>query len=116
MGNKPEKKEVMNMNRWEYIGPVWDTETVYRVLEILRGEKIPYKMPFSDVFFTSYFHPVSKERRWGIMVRRKDWGKVVEILEKEGLVHRRMLLAAEPEAPAAGSECGSMAFAAAASR
>ena len=104
------------MNRWEYIGPVWETENVYRVLEILRGEKIPYKMPFSDVFFTSYFHPVSKERRWGIMVRRKDWGKVVEILEKEGLVHRRMLPDAEPEAPAAGNECGSMAFAAAASR
>ncbi len=48
------------MNRWEYIGPVWNTETVYRILEIFRDEKIPYKMPFSDVFFTSYFHPVSK--------------------------------------------------------
>ena len=104
------------MNRWEYIGPVWDTETVYRVLEILRGENIPYKMPFSDVFFTSYFHPVSKDRHWGIMVRRKDWEKTVKVLEKEDLVHRRMLSAGEPEASAAGSECGSMAFAAAASR
>ena len=76
------------MNRWEYIGPVWNTETVYRILEIFRGEKIPYKMPFSDVFFTSYFHPVSKERRWGIMVRRKDWGKAVDVLAREGLVRR----------------------------
>ena len=89
------------MNRWEYIGPVWNTETVYRILEIFRVEKIPYKMPFSDVFFTSYFHPVSKERRWGIMVRRKDWGKAVDVLAREGLVRREMLPAVEPETPAA---------------
>ena len=30
------------MNRWEYIGPVWNTETVYRILEIFRDEKIPF--------------------------------------------------------------------------
>ena len=98
------------MNRWEYIGPVWNTETVYRILEIFRDEKIPYKMPFSDVFFTSYFHPVSKERRWGIMVRRKDWRKAVDVLAREGLVRREMLQGVEPEAPAAGCERGSAVF------
>ena len=101
------------MNRWEYIGPVWNTETVYRILEIFRDEKIPYKMPFSDVFFTNYFHPVSKERRWGIMVRRKDWGKAVDVLAREGLVRREMLPAVEPETPAAGRGQESMSFAAA---
>ena len=92
------------MKHWEYIGPVWNTETVFRIFEIFRDEKIPYKMPFSDVFFTSYFHPVAKERHWGIMVRRKDWGKAVDVLAREGLVRREMLLPVEPEAPAAGCE------------
>ena len=47
------------------------------------------------------------------MVRRKDWGKAVDVLAREGLVRREMLPAVEPEAPAAGRGQESMSFAAA---
>ena len=38
------------MHNWKSIGPEWKTEDVFQVREILKGEHIRFKMPFSDVF------------------------------------------------------------------
>ena len=73
------------MNRWKYVGPEWKTEEVFRVREVLKCEHVPFKMPFSDVFFTSLFHTPAEDKRWGVLVRKKDWEKAVALLEQEGL-------------------------------
>ena len=97
-----EAKEVMKMQMlgillsdWVPIGPEWRTETVFQVLELLKGERIRFKMPFSDMFFTSVFHLPNKDKRWSILVRRHDWERVVTLLAQEGLISREMLMGDE---------------------
>ena len=74
------------MCHWKNIGPEWKTEDVFQVREILRGEQIPFKMPFSDIFFVNEFHRPSEDKRWTVMVREKDWEKVVRMLIREDLI------------------------------
>jgi len=74
------------MHCWKYIGPEWKTEDVFQVREILKGEHIPFKMPLSDIFFVNMFHLPSNDKRWGVMVRKKDWEKVVRLLIREDLI------------------------------
>ena len=74
------------MYNWKKIGPEWKTEDVIRVREILKGEHIPFKMPFSDIFFTNVFHTPAEDKRWTVMVREKDWEKVVRMLIREDLI------------------------------
>lgn len=81
------------MNYWKQIGPEWRTESVFQIREILRGEHIPFRMPFSDVFFANLFHRPDEDKRWGILVREKDWERVVALLAREELVSREMLTA-----------------------
>ena len=81
------------MNYWKQIGPEWRTESVFQIREILRGEHIPFRMPFSDVFFANLFHRPDEDKRWGILVREKDWERVVALLAREELVSREMLAA-----------------------
>ena len=74
------------MHYWKYIGPEWKTEDVFQVREILKGEHIPFRMPLSDIFFVNMFRLPSNDKRWGVMVREKDWEKVVRMLIKEDLI------------------------------
>ncbi|MBR5960164.1 MAG: hypothetical protein IKZ98_04155 [Clostridia bacterium] len=78
------------MKRWTTIGPEWKTENVFRILQLLKDEHIPYKMPYSDVFFANIFHMPSLDRKWGILVRTKDWAKTVDLLVHEGLACRNL--------------------------
>ena len=81
------------MNYWKQIGPEWKTEAIFQIREVLRGEHIPFRMPFSDVFFANLFHQPAEDKRWGILVREKDWERVVALLAREELVSREMLTA-----------------------
>ena len=75
------------MHNWKSIGPEWKTEDVFQVREILKGEHIRFKMPFSDVFFVNIFHMPAEDKRWTVLVREKDWERVVRMLIKEDLIH-----------------------------
>lgn len=74
------------MSRWTDIGYKWNTETTYRVRELLKGERIPFKMPFDDMFFQSMYHLPHRAWKWGIKIRPKDLARVLSLLEKEGLI------------------------------
>ena len=71
---------------WVPVGPEWKTGDTFRIREILKDEGIPFRMPFSDVFFTSVFHMPAEDRKWSILVREKDRAKVMDLLAREGLV------------------------------
>ena len=86
------------MNHWQNLGPEWKTETAFRVREILRSEHIPFRMPFSDVFFASFFHLPAEDKRWGILVREKDREKAVNLLARDGLANPDMLMQQETAA------------------
>ena len=79
------------MNCWKQIGPEWRTEAVFQIREILRGEHIPFRMPFSDIFFVHVFHHLAEDKRWGILVREKDRERVADLLAQEGLISCEML-------------------------
>ena len=91
------------MCHWKNIGPEWKTEEVFRVREILKGEHIPFKMPFSDIFFVNEFHRPAEDKRWTVMVREKDWERVARRLIREDLIRGAELeicavgIATEPE-------------------
>ena len=74
------------MFHWKKIGPELKTEDVYQVQEILRDEHIPFKMPFSDIFFVNEFHRPAEDKRWTVMVRERDWEKAVRMLIRENLI------------------------------
>ena len=74
------------MSRWIDIGYKWNTETTYRIREFLKGERIPFRMPFDDMFFRSMYHLPHKTWIWGLKVRRNDLACVLSLLEKEGLI------------------------------
>ena len=74
------------MRRWMDIGPKWNTETTYRVRELLKEKMIPFRMPFDEAFFQSMYHLPHKDRIWGLKVRRKDLICVLSLLQKEGLI------------------------------
>lgn len=84
------------MNHWQNLGPEWKTETAFQVREILKSEHIPFRMPFSDVFFASFFHLPAEDKRWGILVRRKDWERAVKLLARDGLANPDALMKQEP--------------------
>ena len=91
------------MKYWTSIGPEWKTEDIFRIREILKGEHIPFRMPYSDVFFMNYFNVPSKDRRWSILVRKKDWDKTVDLLVREGLASWALWEVSDEEPCPAGS-------------
>ena len=97
------------MHYWKYIGPEWKTEDVFQVREILKGEHIPFRMPLSDIFFVNMFRLPSNDKRWGVMVREKDWEKVVRLLIRDDLISGADLEAcaveSDPEPEAAVRYC-----------
>lgn len=73
---------------WVPIGPEWKTTDTFQIRELLRGEQIAFKMLFSDMFFTSIFHLPAEDKRWSILVRRKDRERTVALLAQEGLIRK----------------------------
>ena len=82
----------MIVSRWTDIGPEWKTEDIFRIREIFRENHIPFRMPFSDLFFTSVFHMPEKDKRWSIRIRKKDRPQAVILLVREGVVCRNLLI------------------------
>ena len=74
------------MSRWIDIGPIWNTETTYRVREFLKQNRIPFRMPFDEMFFQSMYHLPHRDHAWGIRVRKKDIACVLSLLRNEGLL------------------------------
>ena len=74
------------MSRWTDIGYKWNTETTCRVREFLQGNRIPFRMPFDEMYFQSMYHLPHRDRIWGIQVRRKDLTRVLSLLGKEGII------------------------------
>ena len=81
------------MSRWIDIGYKWNTETTYRIREYQKGERIPIRMPFDEMFFQSMYHLPHRDWKWGLKVRKKDLARVLSLLDKEGLI------------PAVGGRC-----------
>ncbi len=75
----------MIISRWTDMGPEWKTEDIFRIRELFRENHISFRMPFSDLFFTSVFHMPEKDKRWGIRVREKDRSKAAALLIREVL-------------------------------
>ena len=74
------------MSGWIDIGPLWNTETTYRVREFLKENTIPFRMPFDEMFFQSMYHLPHRDHVWGIRIRKKDKACVLTLLETEGLL------------------------------
>ena len=75
----------MILSRWQSVGPEWKTEDIFRIREILKEEHIPFRMPFSDIFFANLFRTPAADKRWSILVREKDRTKAATLLTREGL-------------------------------
>ncbi len=75
------------MSGWINIGPGWNTETTYRIRELLQENGIPIRMPFDEAFFQSMYHLPHKDRYWEIKVRRKDLACTMALLQKEGFIY-----------------------------
>ena len=73
---------------WKQLGPRWPTNEVFRVLELLKEARIPSRMPSDDMFFCNLFCLPHPGRRWAIQVRRRDWSRAIELLDREGLLNR----------------------------
>lgn len=73
---------------WKQLGPKWPTNDVFRVLELLKEQHIPCRMPSDDMFFSTLFSPPHPGRRWEISVRQRDWSRAIDLLSREGLLNR----------------------------
>lgn len=73
---------------WKQLGPKWPTNEVFRVLELLKEQRIPSRMPSDDMFFCKLFCPPHPGHRWEIQVRRRDWNRAIDLLDREGLLKR----------------------------
>ncbi len=73
-------------NNWQSIGPSWVSEKVFRVLEVLKENRIPARMPSDDMFFFSPYHLPHPMLRWEIQVRRRDRARAAALLAREGLI------------------------------
>ena len=74
------------MSRWIDIGPIWNTETTYRVRELLKEKRIPFRMPYDEMFFQSMYHLPHRDWTGGFKVKKQDADCVLSLLEKEGLL------------------------------
>lgn len=72
---------------WKQLGPKWPTNDVFQVLELLKAQRIPCRMPFGDSFSFNLFRPAHPGLRWEIDVRQRDWKRAVALLEREGMLN-----------------------------
>lgn len=80
---------------WKDLGLAWRSEDIYRVLEVLKEKRIPARMPSDDMFLYSPYFPPHPDRRWQILIRRKDWRRAVDLLAREGLASAATVAAAQ---------------------
>jgi len=73
---------------WKQLGPGWLSVDVFRVLELLKEQRIPSRMPSDNMFFCNLFSPPHPAQRWEIRVRRRDWSRAIDLLDREGLLNR----------------------------
>lgn len=71
---------------WMKLGPQWKTEKTFRALEVLKAHRIRFKMPSDDMFFASPGHLPHPDRRWEILVKRKDRGRALAALAQAGVI------------------------------
>ncbi|MBO4470414.1 MAG: hypothetical protein J5841_01565 [Clostridia bacterium] len=92
---------MMIISRWENMGPEWKTEEIFRIRELLKENRIPFRMPASDLFCASVFHMPDKDKRWSILIREKDRPEAAALLIREGLADKNLLpdFAEEPCRP-----------------
>ena len=81
---------------WKQLGPMWPTNEVFRVLELLKEQRIPSRMPSDDMFFCKLFCPPHPEHRWEIQVLRRDWNRAIDLLDGEGLLNRSSVDGCKP--------------------
>lgn len=82
---------------WKQLGPMWPTNEVFRVLELLKEQRIPSRMPSDDMFFCKLFCPPHPEHRWEIQVLRRDWNRAIDLLDGEGLLNRSSVDVCKPK-------------------
>ena len=72
---------------WKALGAKWASEDAWRALELLKENRIRCRMPSDDMFFVNAYHLLpGPDRRWQILVRRRDWQRAEALMEREGLV------------------------------
>ena len=71
---------------WIDLGPKFPTERGYRVMALLRQERLPFRRPADDMFFCNAFSLPHPDRRWSILVRRRDRPRALSLLRREGLL------------------------------
>jgi len=81
---------------WIQLGTRWPTNDVFRVLALLEEAHIPSRMPSDNMFFCNLFCPPHPGHRWEIRVRRRDWRRAIELLDREGLLNRAQFNACKP--------------------
>ncbi len=81
---------------WRQLGTRWPTNDVFRVLALLEEANIPSRMPSDNMFFCNLFCPPHPGHRWEIRVRRRDWRRAIELLDREGLLNRAQFNACKP--------------------
>ena len=91
------------MNHWKNIGPEWKTGEAFQIRELLRSEHIAFRMPFSDMFFTSIFRLPADDKRWEIQVKERDWERAAALLIREGLASLNMF--PQPETAVHPADC-----------
>ena len=79
------------MSRWIDIGIKWNTETTCRAREFLKENRIPFRMPFDEMFFQSMYHLPHRDRIWGISVRKKDLARALALLAEEGFMQKPVI-------------------------
>lgn len=84
------------MFRWKQLGPGWPASDVFRVLELLKEQRIPSRMSSDDMFFRKLFCPPHPAHRWEIRVRRRDWNRAIDVLDREGLLNRSRFDVSKP--------------------
>jgi len=82
---------------WKQLGPMWPTNEVFRVLELLKEQRIPSRMPSDNMFFFNLFCPPHPAHRWEIQVRRRDWRRAIDLLDGEGLLNRSSFDGCKPK-------------------
>jgi len=63
---------------------------------LLEEAHIPSRMPSDNMFFCNLFCPPHPGHRWEILVRRRDWRRAIELLDREGLLNRAQFNACKP--------------------
>ena len=79
------------MSKWIEIGPRWRSEQADQVMELLQEKHIPSRViPEEFSFMNRMMLHRDPDRRWPIVVRKKDWQQAVDILTEEEMLNMAM--------------------------